>query len=78
MMHSQKRFLGWKFHIIRFHLKEYFDMQKIPLGVLSEQTSEAVHKKLNKTLKRFVVYEKNVRHGENIRPTVVEYSSTRL
>ena len=64
---AKKISFGWKFHIIRFHLKEYLDMQKIPLGVSSEQTSEVVHKNLNKTLKRFIVSEKNVCHGEKLR-----------
>ena len=61
---ANKISLRWKFHIIRFHLKEYLDRQKIPLGVTSEQTSEAVHKNLNKTLQRFVLSETNVYHQE--------------
>ena len=65
---AKKISLGWKFHIIRFCLKEYIYRQKFPIGATSEQTSEAVHKNLNKTLKRFVaVCEKNVYLGEKFR-----------
>ncbi|XP_065672464.1 uncharacterized protein LOC136090196 [Hydra vulgaris] len=71
---AMKISLGWKFHIIRFHLKEYLERQKILLGITSEQTSEAVHKNLNKTLKRFVLSEKNVHYSEKLRAIVVEYS----
>ena len=54
-------------------------MEKIPLGVTSAQTSEAVHKNLNKTLKRFGVAEKNVQYDdEKLRAMVVEYSLTKL
>ena len=59
--------LGWKYHIIKHHLNDYLDYHQISLGLTSEQTVEAVHKKINKTMKRFSVSESNPFHGKKLR-----------
>ena len=70
--------LGWKYHLIKFHLIDFLERQGKPLGIFSEQTSEAVHKNINKTLKRFSVSERNSGHGEKVRKMAITYSSMRV
>ena len=70
--------LGWKFHIIKFHMMDFLVRSQRPLGIFSEQTTEAVHKNINRTLKRFSVAQFNPEYKEKMRKMVVNYSSMRI
>ena len=70
--------LGWKYHIIKAHLIDFLKRTNSSLGVYSEQTVEAVHKDINKTLKRFSVSDSNRSHGKKQRRMAVVYSSMRV
>lgn len=70
--------LGWKFHIIRFHLSDFIGKQGKSFSMFSEQTSESVHKNINKTLKRYCVSEKNSDHGNKLMKMAATYSSMRV
>ena len=60
--------LGWKFHIIKFHHSiDFLLRSQRPLGLYSEQTTKAVHKNINKTLKGFSVAQYNPEHKEKLR-----------
>ena len=53
-------------------------MQGKHLEIFSEQTSETVHKNIDKTWKRFSVSNRNSGHGEKVRKMAVTYSSMRV
>ena len=64
--------LGWKGHVVRFHLINFLRLKKMPLGIFSEQCSESVHKNMKYTLGRY----KN--HREKLEKAVASYSSMRV
>ena len=70
--------LEWKYHLIKFHLIDFLERQGKPLEIFSEQTSESVHKNIDKTWKRFSVSNRNSGHGEKVRKMAVTYSSMRV
>ena len=70
--------LGWKGHNLRFHLVDQLNIFKYPLGIFSEQTSEAAHKSMKKTLSRYVQNEVKVTHGKSLMKAVSTYSSMRM
>ena len=57
--------VSWKVHMVTAHLQEWFDKNKVGLGLYAEQTSEACHSKMKYTLKRFQQNEFNPRHEEH-------------
>ena len=70
--------LGWKGHNLRFHLVDQLNIFKYPLVIFSEQTSEAAHKSMKKTLSRYVQNEVKVTHGKSLMKAVSTYSSMRM
>nr|XP_047136675.1 uncharacterized protein LOC124813537 [Hydra vulgaris] len=54
---THKICLGWKFHIIQSHLVMFLERKNKPLGIFYEQSCEAVHKNINKIIKRFAASE---------------------
>ena len=70
--------LGWKYHILKYHLSDFLDRHNKPLGIFSEQTCESVHKNINETLKRCSVSQNHADHKEKLRKMSVNYSSMRI
>jgi hypothetical protein len=63
--------LECKYHLIKFPLIDFLERQGKPLEIFSEQTSESVHKNIDKTWKRFSVSNRNSGHGEKVRKMAV-------
>ena len=70
--------MGWKGHNLKFHLADQLDLMKMPLGIYSEQTSEAAHRSMKKTLSRYTTSEEKSCHGESLRRVTSTYSSMRV
>ena len=71
---SKKFYLGWKGHVLIYHVEEFLKRT----GIYTEQCSEAVHANFKKTYKRYACNEAFEGHGEKLRKAVSSYSSMRI
>ena len=74
----EKFYLGWKGHVLIYHVEEFLKRTGKPLGIYTEQCSEAVHANFKKTYKRYACNEAFEGHGEKLRKAVSSYSSMRI
>lgn len=67
-----------KFHILRFHVKQFCEETKKPLGIFGEQASESMHSDFAETWGRYRTPKTSKLYFQQLLRAVVDYNSSHL
>lgn len=67
-----------KFHIVKYHLKEFFEITKRGLGIFNEQASESVHSDFKVTWERYKTANTSIYYKTQLLKATIDYNSGHL